>query len=221
MTNMMMILMYGRCRGRGKGMQSSHKQATQLTLDSKFWPEEQILLLNDQLTANHGHLSVVAPDNASTTSWIHSAAGCWEPFSLHTVVYQSTRSMTKWKLSIWSIHQLGASTKWQDTDSNTRRSPLFAPLVKSRPEVCHLSRHSAPSLSRYWPSDTILVHGFWGKITKKYANKTFSSSSRSHWKSASWLWRGLWCKDPAMELQLLIQLLPGELHNHHHHHHHH
>ena len=28
--------------------------------------------------------------------------------------------------------------------------------------------------------------------------------------SASGLWRGLWRKDPPMELQLLIQLLPGQ-----------
>ena len=34
--------------------------------------------------------------------------------------------------------------------------------------------------------------------------------------SASGLWRGLWRKDPPMELQLLIQLLPGECHYHHH-----
>ena len=34
--------------------------------------------------------------------------------------------------------------------------------------------------------------------------------------SASGLWRGLWRKDPPMELQLLIQLLPGECHYQHH-----
>ena len=65
---MMMILMYGRARGRERGMQSSHKQATQLTLESKLWPEEEILFLNDQLIANHGHVAVVDIDNISTTS---------------------------------------------------------------------------------------------------------------------------------------------------------
>ena len=65
---MMMILMYGRGRGRENGMQSSHKQATQLTLDSKLWLEEQILKSNGQLTANHGHVAVVAAGHTCTTS---------------------------------------------------------------------------------------------------------------------------------------------------------